>query len=112
MIKILSGYHRPDAGQVYIAGKPMHLGSSESSHRLGCRVVHQDLGLGDDCYVRHQALKRGGQPPDLAEVVAFLSGPGSSFVYRQLIAADGGATGKLAWSETMGHRVGSRDEDQ
>src|SRR5712664_1884953 len=45
-IKILSGYHTPDAGgEVTIAGSPLHFGNSEKSYLAGCRVVHQDLGL-------------------------------------------------------------------
>ena len=68
LIKILSGYHRPDAGQVYIAGKPMHLGSSESSHRLGCRVVHQDLGLVDDCSVLDNLALGNGFPTRWATI--------------------------------------------
>ena len=47
LIKILSGYHEPDAGgSLRIAGRdvplPVPLGAS---HRLGLSFVHQDLGL-------------------------------------------------------------------
>jgi ribose transport system ATP-binding protein len=45
LIKCLSGYHRPETGQVWIAGKVLDLGNPRSSHDLGCRFVHQDLGL-------------------------------------------------------------------
>jgi len=46
MIKILAGYHRPDpGGEVVIDGEPLTFGSAESSYSLGCRFVHQDLGL-------------------------------------------------------------------
>jgi ribose transport system ATP-binding protein len=47
LIKILTGYHTPDTGEVFIAGSRLSFGSAESSYRLGCRVVHQDLGLVD-----------------------------------------------------------------
>src|SRR5882757_7760298 len=51
-IKLLSGYHHPDpGGEVLIDGQPMHLGSSESAYGLGCRFVHQDLGLIDSSSV-------------------------------------------------------------
>jgi ribose transport system ATP-binding protein len=46
-IKILSGYHRPDHGQLAIDGEPMSFGSAEASLAHGCRFVHQDLGLVD-----------------------------------------------------------------
>jgi ribose transport system ATP-binding protein len=46
LIKILSGFHRPDVGgMVEIGGQPLPHGSSDESARLGCRFVHQDLGL-------------------------------------------------------------------
>jgi ribose transport system ATP-binding protein len=45
LIKVLSGFHPPDAGEVRIGGRPMSFGSGEQAYRLGCRFVHQDLGL-------------------------------------------------------------------
>jgi ribose transport system ATP-binding protein len=47
LIKILSGFHRPDAGTVTVAGEPLPFGHPASSYRLGARFVHQDLGLVD-----------------------------------------------------------------
>jgi ribose transport system ATP-binding protein len=47
LIKILSGFHRPDAGTVAVAGQPLPFGNPASSYRLGARFVHQDLGLVD-----------------------------------------------------------------
>lgn len=45
-IKILSGYHLPEpGGEVMIAGQKLHFGSPHSALALGCRFVHQDLGL-------------------------------------------------------------------
>jgi ribose transport system ATP-binding protein len=44
-IKILSGYHQPDGGEVSIAGSPVSLGSPDAAYAAGCRFVHQDLGL-------------------------------------------------------------------
>jgi len=46
LIKILSGYHRPDPGcEVLIDGQPLAVGSADAAYALGCRFVHQDLGL-------------------------------------------------------------------
>jgi ribose transport system ATP-binding protein len=46
LIKILSGYHMPDpGGMVRINAGTLEFGSSASALTLGCRVVHQDLGL-------------------------------------------------------------------
>ncbi len=62
-IKILSGYHDPDAGsEVVIDGEPMHLGSPESAYSLGCRFVHQDLGLIDSSSVLDNLCTNTGFP--------------------------------------------------
>jgi ribose transport system ATP-binding protein len=45
LIKVLSGFHSPDTGEVLIGGQPLPFGSGDHSYRLGCRFVHQDLGL-------------------------------------------------------------------
>jgi ribose transport system ATP-binding protein len=46
LIKVLSGNHVPDLGsEVRVAGVPMQFGSPASARLLGCRFVHQDLGL-------------------------------------------------------------------
>jgi ribose transport system ATP-binding protein len=45
LIKVLSGFHSPDDGEVLIGGQRLPFGSADHSYRLGCRFVHQDLGL-------------------------------------------------------------------
>ena len=40
--------------------------------------------------VAHTALKRLGQPEDIARVVAFLAGPDSGWISGQNLSADGG----------------------
>ncbi len=46
LIKILAGFHQPDAGSKgWVDGQPLLLGSSEDARRHGLRFVHQDLGL-------------------------------------------------------------------
>lgn len=45
LIKVLSGYHAPDTGEVFVAGERMSTGSPAASHASGCRFVHQDLAL-------------------------------------------------------------------
>jgi ribose transport system ATP-binding protein len=46
-IKVLSGYHKPDEGQVEIDGESLHLGKTGAAQAHGCHFVHQDLGLID-----------------------------------------------------------------
>ncbi|MGA2793213.1 MAG: sugar ABC transporter ATP-binding protein [Roseiarcus sp.] len=46
LIKILSGYHAPDSGQVLMRGKPVPLPIKPGeSARLGLRFLHQDVGV-------------------------------------------------------------------
>ena len=45
LIKILAGYHVPDAGTVRVRGTELATGNPESSAALGLRFVHQNLGL-------------------------------------------------------------------
>ncbi|HSV77784.1 MAG TPA: sugar ABC transporter ATP-binding protein [Ramlibacter sp.] len=48
LVKILCGYHTPDAGQITLWGSPMPLPVPKNS---GIAVVHQDLGLVDSLSV-------------------------------------------------------------
>ncbi|HEX3930513.1 MAG TPA: sugar ABC transporter ATP-binding protein [Nocardioides sp.] len=45
LIKLLSGFHQPDAGRVELDGARLDLGSTTGAYDMGCRFVHQDLGL-------------------------------------------------------------------
>jgi ribose transport system ATP-binding protein len=45
LIRIISGYHRPDSGTVTIDGTALPYGDPDSSHMMGARFVHQNLGL-------------------------------------------------------------------
>lgn len=45
LIKIISGYHRPDAGTVAVGGAVLPPGNPDASHAMGARFVHQNLGL-------------------------------------------------------------------
>ena len=46
VVKILAGYHEPDAGaRAEVKGVPFELGSASAALNAGLRFVHQDLGL-------------------------------------------------------------------
>jgi ribose transport system ATP-binding protein len=47
LIKILAGYHQPDAGpaRAWVDGEPLTLGHGQAATDAGIRFVHQDLGL-------------------------------------------------------------------
>lgn len=67
-IKILSGFHRPDAGEVTIDGVSVSLGSAESAYASGCRFVHQDLGLVESASVLDNLYLNAGFPSRLGTI--------------------------------------------
>jgi ribose transport system ATP-binding protein len=63
VIKILSGYHRPDpGGHITIGGKLLDQGSADASYSLGSRFVHQDLGLIESCSIADNLALNAGFP--------------------------------------------------
>jgi ABC-type sugar transport system ATPase subunit len=53
LIKILTGYHRPDAGQVFVDGRPVDLASVDDARALGIECVYQDLALVNGLSIYH-----------------------------------------------------------
>src|SRR4030042_3542249 len=45
LIKILSGFHRADKGEIYFEGKKIHLGSPRDAKNLGIETVYQEQAL-------------------------------------------------------------------
>jgi simple sugar transport system ATP-binding protein len=45
LIKILSGVHAPDEGQIILEGKPHSHLSPAASQRFGVQIIYQDLSL-------------------------------------------------------------------
>lgn len=45
LVKILCGFHPPDAGKIYVEGKEVSFRSVADARRLGIETVYQDLAL-------------------------------------------------------------------
>jgi simple sugar transport system ATP-binding protein len=45
LVKILSGSETPDAGQIIVSGRDVHIGSPSEAQQLGIETVYQDLAL-------------------------------------------------------------------
>jgi simple sugar transport system ATP-binding protein len=45
LIKILSGFHTADSGEIYFEGKKVHLGSPRDAKNLGIETVYQEQAL-------------------------------------------------------------------
>jgi ABC-type sugar transport system ATPase subunit len=59
LIKILTGFHQPDGGQLYVRGEPVTLKSVHHARSLGIDTVYQDLALVPGLSVYHNMfLKR------------------------------------------------------
>jgi simple sugar transport system ATP-binding protein len=56
LIKILSGYHKPDAGTIRLDGEPVELTSVVHARSLGIDTVYQDLALVDELSVFHNVF--------------------------------------------------------
>lgn len=69
LIKVLAGYHRPDPGsKIEVAGKDLEPGSAESTYRVGCRIVHQELGLIGDLTVMDNLSFGSGFPTRMGSI--------------------------------------------
>ena len=53
LIKILTGYHQPDAGRVFVDGQPVLLASVSQARALGIECVYQDLALVNGLSIYH-----------------------------------------------------------
>jgi simple sugar transport system ATP-binding protein len=53
LIKIITGFHRPDAGRLFIDGEETELKSVSQAQDLGIQTVFQDLALVNDMSVYH-----------------------------------------------------------
>src|ERR1700732_795621 len=53
LIKILSGFHQPDAGSIVLNGEEVHFGSPRDARAHGIETVYQDLALIGDLSIFH-----------------------------------------------------------
>jgi simple sugar transport system ATP-binding protein len=53
LIKILCGFHQPDAGKIFVAGEEVVLRSVDHARTLGIDTVYQDLALVNELSVYH-----------------------------------------------------------
>lgn len=58
-IKILTGFHHPDHGEIFLNGRPVNFHSPADARAQGIETVYQDLGLVNDLPIyRNMFLKR------------------------------------------------------
>jgi rhamnose transport system ATP-binding protein len=65
LVKILSGYHQPDAGEIHIEGCVVRIPDAEHARQLGISVVHQEcvvfdnLSVAENLFVHTRPRERG-----------------------------------------------------
>src|SRR5580765_339435 len=67
LIKTLGGIHTPDAGEIFMDGRPAHIASPAGAGKLGIRVIHQELALAPNLSVAEN-LFLGREPGHLGFV--------------------------------------------
>jgi len=68
LIKIISGYHRAEKGQIYFEGKKVRISSPKDSRALGIETVYQEQALAPDLSISRNIFM--GREP--ATVLGFL----------------------------------------
>lgn len=61
--------------------------------------------------IRHQALPRVAEPEEVANVVAFLAGPGSSYMTASVLTVDGGSLAVNAGTTAISDAIALADGD-
>jgi rhamnose transport system ATP-binding protein len=65
LVKILSGVHQPDAGEISLEGRPVRITDPVNSRRMGIAVVHQEclvfdnLDVAENLFVNRHPATRG-----------------------------------------------------
>jgi rhamnose transport system ATP-binding protein len=65
LVKILSGYHQPDDGEILVDGRAVRIPDAEHARRLGISVVHQEcvvfdnLSVAENLFVHTRPRERG-----------------------------------------------------
>ena len=60
LIKIITGVHQPDRGQILLAGRPVTIRSAAEAQRLGVAAIYQepllfpDLNVAENIFINHQ----------------------------------------------------------
>ncbi|HEV3044041.1 MAG TPA: sugar ABC transporter ATP-binding protein [Roseiarcus sp.] len=60
LIKIMTGVHQPDRGQIFLAGQPVSIRSAAEAQRLGIAAIYQepllfpDLNVAENIFISHQ----------------------------------------------------------
>ena len=66
LIKILTGFHQPDSGEIFLEGRPVHFSGTREAQQLGIAAIYQepslfpDLDVAENIMVGRQPVGRWG----------------------------------------------------
>jgi len=61
LVKIVTGVHQPDKGEIFLNGEPVHFGDARESRQAGIAAIYQELSLFPDLDVAENIFA-GRQP--------------------------------------------------
>ena len=67
LVKIITGVHQPDTGEILLNGEPVHFGDARDSRQAGIAAIYQELSLfpdldvAENIFVGRQPLTFGGR---------------------------------------------------
>src|SRR5918994_1122750 len=67
LVKIITGVHQPDKGEILLNGAPVHFGDARDSRQAGIAAIYQELSLfpdldvAENIFVGRQPLAAGGR---------------------------------------------------
>ena len=64
LVKVVTGVHQPDSGEIYLNGFPVHFGDTRESRQAGIAAIYQELSLFPDLDVAENIFV-GRQPTTL-----------------------------------------------
>jgi len=61
LIKVITGFHQPDGGEIFLYGEPVHFNDTRESRQAGIAAIYQELSLFPDLNVAENIFA-GRQP--------------------------------------------------
>jgi len=67
LIKVMTGFHQPDGGEIFLNGELVHFSDTRASRQAGIAAIYQELSLfpdldvAENIFVGRQPVKRGGR---------------------------------------------------
>ena len=67
LIKVMTGFHQPDGGEIFLHGEPVHFNDTRESRQAGIAAIYQelslfpDLNVAENIFVGRQPVAPGGR---------------------------------------------------